>query len=85
MDRQTEATKAFPPFVQRLIDNGKLEGIHEGELKGKRDALLRFLARAGIAFTDEDRARIQACEDAATRDRWVDNVIGATTIADVLS
>lgn len=81
MDRQTEATKTFPPFVQRLIDNGKLEG----ERKGKRDALLRFLARAGIALTDEDRARIQACEDAATLDRWVDNVIGAKTIADVLS
>jgi hypothetical protein len=67
------------------IREGKLEGIREGELKGKRDALLRLLARAGIALTEDDRARIQACVDAATLDRWVDNVLGAKTATDVLA
>jgi hypothetical protein len=81
VERRTETTQPFPPLMQRLIDNGKLEG----KLEGKRDILLRVLARAGIALTDEDRARIQACEDAATLDRWAENVFGAKTIADVLS
>ena len=64
---------------------GRMSGLAEGELKGKRDALLRLLARAGIALTDDDRARIQACADAAVLDRWVDNVLGAKTASEVLT
>ncbi len=87
--------------MQKLIDGGKLEGIREGELKGKlegiregiregelkgkRDTLLRLLARAGIALTESESARIQACSDSATLDRWVDNILGAKTAAEVLS
>jgi hypothetical protein len=85
MERQTEATATFPPFVQRLIDGGKLDGKLDGIREGKRDTLLRLLARAGIALTDDERARIQACTEVATLDRWVDNVLGAKTAADVLS
>jgi predicted transposase/invertase (TIGR01784 family) len=57
----------------------------QGELKARRETLLRLLARAGIALTEGDRTRIQACTDAATLDRWVDNVFGAKSAADVLS
>jgi hypothetical protein len=93
MERMTEAKATFPPFAQQLIDRGKLEGLREGELKGlregklegKREALLRLLAHAGIALTEDDRARVQACTDAAILDRWVDNVLGAKTATDVLS
>ncbi len=90
MERQTDGnTKAtFPPFAQRLIDRGllegKLEGERKGELKGKREALLRLMARAGIALTEEERARVQGCDDVATLDRWLDNIFGAKTAADVL-
>lgn len=97
MERQTEGKATFPPFAQQLVERGKLEGIREGKreglreglregkLEGKREALLRLAARAGIAFTEDDRSRINACMDAATLDRWVDNVLGAKTAADVLS
>ncbi|KYF59140.1 hypothetical protein BE08_14555 [Sorangium cellulosum] len=101
MERQTEGKATFPPFAQQLIERGKLEGIREGklegiregklegiregELKGKRDALLRLIARAGFALTAGDHARIQACTDPATLDRWVDNVLGAKSAADVFS
>ena len=64
---------------------GIREGIREGEVKGKRDTLLRLLTRAGIALTESESARIQACSDSATLDRWVDNVLGAKTAAEVLS
>ncbi|WP_437622357.1 hypothetical protein [Sorangium sp. So ce1151] len=97
MERQTEGKATFPPFAQQLIDRGrsegklegiregKLEGIREGELKGKRDTLLRLLAQAGIALTDDDRDRIQTCSDPAILDRWVGNVLGAKSASDVLS
>jgi hypothetical protein len=61
------------------------EGKEEGIVEGKRDTLLRLLARAGIALAEDDRARVQGCTDAAILDRWIDNVFGAKTAADVLS
>ncbi|WP_437982859.1 hypothetical protein [Sorangium sp. So ce117] len=93
MERQIEGEATLPPFVQKLIDRGKLEGLREGELKGmregklegKRDTLLRLLARAGIVLSDSERERVQACTDMATLDRWIDNVLGATTAIEVLS
>ncbi|WP_437782074.1 hypothetical protein [Sorangium sp. So ce1097] len=101
MERQIEGEATFPPSLQRLIDRGKLEGVREGrlegmregklegmregELKGKRDTLLRLLARAGIVLTEDESARIQACTDVATLDRWIENVLGAKTATEVLS
>lgn len=66
-------------------DEGVEEGVVKGELKGRRDALLRLLARAGIALSNDDHARIQACTDIAALDRWIENVLGAKTAADVFS
>lgn len=64
---------------------GKVEGLAEGEIKGKRDALVRLLSRTGIVLPEADRARLQACTDTATLDRWIDNVFGAKTAADVFT
>jgi hypothetical protein len=117
MERQIEGEATLPPFVQRLIDRGKLEGelkgmregelkgmregmrqgelkgmregklegMRQGELKGKKETLLRLLARAGIALAESESARIQACSDIATLDRWIENVLGAKTATEVLS
>ncbi|WP_437794580.1 hypothetical protein [Sorangium sp. So ce693] len=84
MERQIEDEARFP-FVRELMDRSELKGLREGELKGKRDTLLRLLARAGIALTVNESARIHACTDIATLDRWIDNVLGAKTATDVLS
>jgi hypothetical protein len=81
MERQIEGKPTFPPFAQQLIDRG----FREGELTTQRNTLLRLLARAGIALTEEDRARIEACADPATLDQWIDNILGAKTAAEVLT
>jgi hypothetical protein len=47
--------------------------LERGIREGKRDTLLRIVERAGIALADDDRARIRACDDIATLDRWIDN------------
>ncbi len=85
MERQTQGKVQFPPFMQQIVDRSKLEGFRDGKLDGLREALLRLIARAGLTLTESDRARIQACEDAGTLDRWVENVLGAKTAADVLA
>ena len=77
MERQAETKATFPPLMQKLIDGG--------ELKGARGVLLRLIAQAGIALSDDDRARVQACADLATLEHWVDNVRDAKTAADVLA
>ncbi len=84
MQRQTEGQTNFPPFAQQIFERGVRDGEAMGELKGKRDALLRLLARAGISLSEEENARVRECSDAATLDRWVDNVLGAKTASDVL-
>ncbi|MEP7121059.1 MAG: hypothetical protein ABJE95_09125 [Byssovorax sp.] len=83
MEQPTEAEDdtAFSEFLERIADHR----AQVRELKDKRAMLLRFLARAGIATGEEDRARIQACTDPATLDRWIENVIGARTVTDVLT
>jgi hypothetical protein len=89
MQRQTENETTRIPFLQRFIDEGELkgrrEGKREGELNGKRDALLRLIVRVGVPLDEGDRARILACTEGATLDRWLDNVLGAKSGADVLA
>jgi predicted transposase/invertase (TIGR01784 family) len=82
---EQDARGALTMAHREGVEEGEVRGELRGELKGKRDTLLRLLMRTGIALTDDDRARIQACMDAATLDRWIDNVLGAKTAADVLS
>jgi hypothetical protein len=67
------------------LREGELKGLREGKVDGLREALLRLTARAGIALSEGDRARIHTCEDIATLDRWIENVLGAKTAADILS
>jgi predicted transposase/invertase (TIGR01784 family) len=64
---------------------GELRGELRGKLVAKRETLLLLCARAGITFTDHERARIEACEHAETLDRWIVNVMGAKSGADVFA
>jgi predicted transposase/invertase (TIGR01784 family) len=66
-------------------EEGLVEGHRSGVAEGKRDTLFRLVARAGIVLAEGDRARVLECTDAGTLDRWIDNVFGAKTAADVLS
>ena len=62
---------------------GVEEGHRSGLTAGKRDALLRLLARRGLALSEDDRARIASCADVAILDRWFDNALAARTAADM--
>ena len=64
-----------PPFVQKL----KAIGRAEGEAKGLKAALFKLVARTGLALGEEERARIDECNDPAVLDRWLDNAFGAKT------
>jgi hypothetical protein len=57
---------------------GKTDGKREGKLEGQREALHRVLARRKLVLTAQQRARVEACEDPALLDRWLDEASTAT-------
>jgi len=79
MDLQRVGEFEEPPFVLKL----KAIGEARGRVEGLKAALLKLVARAGLALTEEERARIEGCDDPAVLDRWVDNAIGAKTAAEL--
>jgi hypothetical protein len=68
-----------PPFVVKLKEIGRAEG----QAKGLKTALLKFVARAGFTLSEEERARIDGCDDPAVLDRWLDNTFEAKSAADL--
>ncbi|XXT14668.1 Rpn family recombination-promoting nuclease/putative transposase [Sorangium sp. So ce429] len=84
-----ERAKMAEQDARGALAVARQEGIEEGHksglVEGKRDTLLRLLARAGITLSEGERARIRACTDASTLDRWIDNVLGAKSASDVIS
>jgi hypothetical protein len=92
-----DLTKKFEPILgqgvsevvmtlgERLIEQGRQQGLAEGETKGQADALLRVLGARNLAVSDELRARIQACKNPATLGRWLDRAATAQSAADAIS
>jgi hypothetical protein len=58
------------------------DGLH---VRARRDSLFGCLAQAGFSLAEDDRARILACEEIETLDRWSRNISEAETIEEVFS
>jgi hypothetical protein len=65
------------------LAEGHKTGLAEGHKTGKIAALLAILAARRLSVTGEARARIEACEDTATLDRWIARAVAAPSIEDV--
>lgn len=74
-----------PVTKQGFIDQGLEQGLDRGRLTGARAALRRVLARRQLAPSQDDEARIDACTDLATLDRWLDQAITAVCASDALA
>jgi hypothetical protein len=68
--------EASPQTQQQLVDKGRLTEA--------RGALRRVLARRQLTPSKADDARIEACTDVATLERWHDRAITAVSISDAL-
>jgi len=62
---------------------GLAKGLAEGEVKGKRDAILALLKTRGVALSTEERAVLRACTDAAKLDLWIIRAATATSASEV--
>jgi flagellar biosynthesis/type III secretory pathway protein FliH len=66
------------------LEKGEAAGLEKGELKATRNALRRILARRGIELRPEDSARIDACADLPTLERWLEEAAVADRAEDAL-
>jgi hypothetical protein len=69
-----------PEMRQQLIEKGQLQG----QLTASRAALRRVLARRQLTPSKDEDARIEACCDLATLERWIDRAVTAASVADAL-
>jgi hypothetical protein len=69
-----------PKMRQQLID----KGLSEGRLTATRASLRRVLAGRQLTPRKGDDARIDACTDLGTLERWLDRAITAVSVSDVL-
>ena len=75
----------YKELVTTLEARGEARGKTEGRAVGKAEALLQLLSARGVAVHDEARARVLACRDLPTLDRWFDRAVTATSVAAVLA
>jgi len=73
-----------PQKKQQLRQEAQLEGQLEGRLTATRAFLRRVLAGRQLTPSKDDDARIDACTDLATLERWLDRASNATNGSDVL-
>lgn len=66
----------------RTAEEAAREAVAGAEARGKADAVLRVLEGRGLAPTDEVRARVTTCTDAATLDRWLLRALTAESAED---
>jgi hypothetical protein len=73
-----------PDELARIIDEKAWEETkRDAIVDSLRDVLVRQLRGSGIALDARDVARIEACDDPATLDRWLMRVPGAKRTGDV--
>jgi len=73
-----------PKMQQQLMDKGMKKGVLEGRLTEARAALRRVLALRQLAPSQDDDARIEACTDLTTLERWLDRAVTAVSVSGVL-
>jgi hypothetical protein len=67
-------------FAKKHQAKGRAEGRAEGHAEGEAKALLAVLEARGLRASDEARARILACTDAALLEAWIRKAATATSI-----
>jgi hypothetical protein len=86
--KQRHAAKVLleitPEIREELVNEGRTEGRTEGRLAQERAALRRVLAHRNLALSSKADARIEACADLATLERWLDQAIDAKSAAAAL-
>jgi hypothetical protein len=74
-----------PQAKRQIREEGAMEGRQEGQLTAARAALRRVLARRQLTLSKNEDARVEACTDLATLERWIDQAVTAASLSDALA
>ena len=69
--------------VEMLRQEGREEGLREGEALGQARALFTVLSARGIAIPEVDRQRILATTDTALLEQWLTRATTARSLDEV--
>jgi predicted transposase YdaD len=72
-------------YVAQGRAEGKAEGKAEGRAEGEAKALLHILAARRLTPSEAQQARILACTDLPTLERWIERAVTAETTDAVFS
>ncbi len=78
---QTTPHRYQSDFARKYFDQGEAAG----KAAGKAEALLGLLALRGLQVSPEDHVRIMATTDCQRLDTWLQRVLAAPSVADVLA
>ncbi len=81
---QQNVARAVLILAPQVKAEVKAEGKAEGVTDGERAALRLVLVHRRLALTLEEEARIDACQDAATLERWIEQAMDASSAAEAL-
>ncbi len=72
------------PVLVAAVDTGREEGREEGRMTGMANAILRVLARRGVAVATDQRERILGERDVAQLEAWLDAAVTCASTAELL-
>jgi hypothetical protein len=75
-------------FEQESLESRRglvARALERSRLPVTRDFLLHLLRLRQLAPSKEDEARIEACSDLATLDRWLDQAVTAASVSDAFA
>lgn len=73
------------PALREVLTEREARGEARGAQRGRREALRVLLAARGLACGADHEARIEACHDEATLDRWIAQAATARTADEALA
>ncbi|KYF51572.1 hypothetical protein BE08_33240 [Sorangium cellulosum] len=82
--QQQGIEKGVEKGLEQGIEQGVEKGMEIGRLAEARAVLRRLLVRRQLALGADELARIEACDDLATLERWLEQSLSADTAADAL-
>jgi hypothetical protein len=71
-------------IIEDLVKFGEDRGYERGRLEEERATLRRVLALRKLGLKADGEARINACMDLATLQRWLDQAVLAATADEAL-
>ena len=78
------AVESSPEMRDKLVGEGRTEGLIEGRIEEARSSLRHVLALRGLALSAEQEARIAVCGDLDTLRRWHDQAVVVASAAEAL-